>query len=265
MQAIIPPQVTLATINREAYILFGAGAAVAWQMALPGVGRGVAAHSQTLQRPLARLRATLAFLYAVSIGDKTDRDAIAAHINRAHRGVKGNGYNAFDPELQLWVAATLYQGALQMYELFVGQVPVASRQSLYRQAWAFGRTLQVRDEQWPPTVGAFDQWWQQQQAVLSVEPAPRQYLQALLDGRHASWWLRPALPLQSFATRALLPEQLRHAYGLAWDSRDEQRWQRFKRWAPRLYWKIPAFIRHCPARYYLKQLRRQSAASKHPD
>jgi len=37
---------TLADINREAYIYFGAGATVAWQMAMPGVGRGVTRHSQ---------------------------------------------------------------------------------------------------------------------------------------------------------------------------------------------------------------------------
>src|SRR5690606_7209061 len=60
--------VTLADINREAYILFAAGATVAWQMARPGVGRGVARHSRTLERPLDRLHATMAYVYAVTLG-----------------------------------------------------------------------------------------------------------------------------------------------------------------------------------------------------
>lgn len=257
MQAIIPPPVTLASINREAYIYLGAGAAVAWQLALPGVGRGVARHSQTLQRPLSRLRATMAYIYAVSLGTDADRAAIANHVNRAHRPVQGEGYSAFDRDLQLWVAATLYQGALQMHEWFVGPVPLASREPLYRLAWTFGRVLQVRDTQWPPNHQAFTQWWQAQQARLAVEPEVRDYLHALLDGRHAPWYLKPALPLQSFVTRALLPEHLRQLFALPWSGRDQRRWQRLQHWAPRLYWKLPAWLRHWPANHYLRKLRQQ--------
>jgi hypothetical protein len=84
-----PPR--LADINREAYLYAGAGATVAWQLALPGVGRGVARHSTTLDRPLQRLQATMAYVYAVSLGNEADRAAIAAHVNRAHRPVRGEG------------------------------------------------------------------------------------------------------------------------------------------------------------------------------
>ncbi|AOH37229.1 oxygenase MpaB family protein [Luteimonas sp. JM171] len=80
-----PNRVTLAHINREAYIYFGAGATVAWQMAMPGVGRGVANHSTTLERPLERLRATMAYVYAVSLGSDAQRAAIARHVNRGKR------------------------------------------------------------------------------------------------------------------------------------------------------------------------------------
>lgn len=162
MREASPAPVSLATINREAYIYLGAGAAVAWQMALPGVGHGVTRHSQTLQRPLSRLRATMAYLYAVSLGSDADRARIAEHVNRAHRDVQGPGYNAFDRDLQLWVAATLYQGAVQMYVLFVGPVPEHSREALYQQSKAYGHTLQVRNGQWPDDADAFDAWWQAQ-------------------------------------------------------------------------------------------------------
>lgn len=80
-----PNRVTLAHINREAYIYFGAGATVVWQMAMPGVGRGVANHSTTLERPLERLRATMAYVYAVSLGSDAQRAAIARHVNRGKR------------------------------------------------------------------------------------------------------------------------------------------------------------------------------------
>ena len=250
------PARTLADINREAYIYFGAGATVAWQMAMPGVGRGVARHSQTLRRPLDRLRATMAYVYAVTLGTDADRARIARHVNRAHGPVRGDGYSAFDTDLQLWVAATLYRGALDVHALFVGPVAPEHRNSLYRQAWAFGRTLQVEDAQWPQDVDAFDRWWQARLETLAVDAEVRGYMHAVLAGGHAPWYLRPAMPLQRFATRGLLPPRLRALFGLAWSDRDERRWQRFRRWAPRLYWMVPRILRHWPAKYYLAQLRR---------
>lgn len=248
------PRVTLASINREAYIYFGAGATVAWQMANPGVGRGVATHSSTLERPLERLRATMAYVYAVTLGTEGQRKAIARHVNRAHAPVKGPGYNAFDPGLQLWVAATLYRGALDVYRLFVGPVPEADRERLYREARRFGSTLQVDDGQWPADVDAFDRWWDAQVERLSVDDQVRAYMHAVLDGRHAPWYLRPAMPLQRFATRGLLPPRLRSLFAMDWSARDARRWERFTRWAPRLYWKIPRVLRHWPAKYYLRQI-----------
>lgn len=254
-----PTPVRLADINIESYIYFGAGAAVAWQLADPGVGRGVARHSQTLQRPHARLRATMRYIYAVSLGTDEDRAAIARHVNRAHVPVQGEGYSAFDRHLQLWVAATLYRGGLDMYELFVGPVPAASREPLYREAWAFGRTLQVADAQWPATADAFDAWWERRQSELHVDAEVRAYLHAVLRNG-APWYLRPALPLQAFVTRALLPTHVREMFELPWTAQDERRWQHFRRWAPRLYWLQPRWLRHLPARYFLKKARRAGAS-----
>lgn len=251
-----PP--TLATINREAYIYSGAGVTVAWQLANPDVGRGVARHSRTLDHPLQRLRATMSYVYAVTLGTGVDRATIARHVNHAHRPVSGPGYNAFDRDLQLWVAATLYRGAVDVYELFVGPLPAHAREALYREGWAFGRTLQVRDAQWPADSVGFDRWWQAQEAGLTVDDEVRAYFQAVLRGGQAPWYLKPALPLQRFVTRGLMTPRLRELFGLAWSTRDERNWQRFRRWAPRVYWAMPHWLRHWPARHYLAHLRRMA-------
>lgn len=251
---------TLAGINREAYIYFGAGATVAWQMARPGVGRGVAEHSRTLERPLDRLHATMAYVYAVTLGDDADRARIARHVNRVHAPVRGDGYSAFDPDLQLWVAATLYRGALDVHALFDGPVPAHEREALYRDAWGFGRTLQVRDGQWPADADAFEHWWTVQVERLSVDDQVRAYMQAVLRGGNAPWYLRPLMPLQGFVTRGLLPPRVRELFDLPWNARDERRWRRFKRYAPRLYWAMPRVLRHWPARYFLGRLRSRQAS-----
>lgn len=247
----------LADITREAYIYFGAGATVAWQMADPGVGHGVAEHSLTLQQPLQRLRATMHYIYAVTLGSDADRDAVARMVNRAHAPVRSPRYSAFDPQLQLWVAATLYRGAEDLYRLFVGPLDLATRERIYRQAWAYGRTLQVDDAQWPPDTAAFDAWWDARVAQLQVDAPVRAYMQAVLQSRRAPWFTRLALPLQRFVTRGLLPGVLREAFGLRWSVRDERRWQWFRRWAPRMYWALPAWLRQLPARCGLRDLRQR--------
>lgn len=244
----------LADISREAYVYFGAGAAVAWQLAMPGVGRGVVDHSRTLHRPLSRLHGSMSFVYAVTVGDDKDRAAVARHVNRAHAPVRGPGCSAFDPDLQLWVGATLYRGALDLHELFVGPVPPDRRDALYRDAWAYGRTLQVDDNRWPPTADAFDAWWESRLAALSVDDDVRAYLHAVLHGG-APWFLRPLMPLQRFVTAGLLPPQLRAMYGLAWTARHERMWRHFRRWAPPTYWLAPRWMRHLPAHVVLRALR----------
>lgn len=249
----------LADIAREAYVYFGAGAAVAWQMAEPGVGRGVVRHSRALDRPLDRLHGTMAYVYAVALGDAADRASIARHVDRAHAPVRGPGYSAFDRDLQLWVAATLYRGALDVHELFAGPVPPTDRDALYREAWAYGRTLQVRDGQWPATAEAFDAWWAQRAASLSVDDEVRAYVRAVLDGSGLPWWLRLLMPLQRLATAGLLPPSLRMQYGIDWTPAHARRWETFRRWAPRLHRATPAIIRHLPARYFLWRWRRGQA------
>lgn len=246
----------LADIAREAYIYFGAGAAVAWQMADPGVGRGVARRSRTLERPLDRLHGTMAYVYAVALGDDADRAAIARHVDRVHAPVRGPGYSAFDRDLQLWVAATLYRGALDVHELFVGPVPAGDREALYREAWAYGRTLQVRDAQWPATADAFEAWWTERTAALAVDDAVRAYVGAVLRGGGLPWWLRPLMPMQRLATAGLLPPSLRALYGLDWTAAQARRWRAFTRWAPPVYRAVPAVLRHLPARYFLWRWRR---------
>ena len=54
-----PGSVDLADFVGESMLLLGAGATVLLQLALRGVGHGVADHSTTLVRPLDRLRTTM--------------------------------------------------------------------------------------------------------------------------------------------------------------------------------------------------------------
>ncbi|WP_156665624.1 oxygenase MpaB family protein, partial [Rhodococcus phenolicus] len=106
----IPPgSVNLEDFVGESMLLLGAGATVLLQLAEPGVG----------------LRTTMTYVYAVTLGTEDEKKAIVRLVNKAHVPVRAESYNAFDPELQLWVAATLYRNGLGMYERFFGKLSEA--------------------------------------------------------------------------------------------------------------------------------------------
>ena len=68
-------------------------------------------------------------------------------------------YNAFDTDLQLWVAACLYKGAEDIFRLLRPEPDPASLDVIYHYGRHLGTTLQVTDEMWPaaaprsPSIG----------------------------------------------------------------------------------------------------------------
>jgi uncharacterized protein (DUF2236 family) len=251
--------IRLADITQEAYIYLGAGAAVVLQLAHPGVGQGVVDHSYTLRRPVDRLRTTMTFIYAVTLGTAEERQYVARYVNQAHGPVRSPSYNAFDPDLQRWVAATLFKGALTLCEMFDHPLTPADADALCREAAVYGTTLQMPADLWPRDMAAFDAYWTRSLAEFTVNDDVRRYIHALLRAEGAPWWIRALMPLQSFATRGLLPDEIRRAFDLPWTPRDARRWARFVRYAPKIYRCVPAALRRLPAAWVLRGFRRRMA------
>src|SRR4030081_3877478 len=84
----------LGRVNAEAMLLLGGGRALLMQLAHPAVAAGVDEHSDFRQRPLRRLWRTLTRTYQLALGEEAEVRAAAAAINRAHRSVRGSGYDA---------------------------------------------------------------------------------------------------------------------------------------------------------------------------
>ncbi len=257
VQADGSPVLTVADYIDEAYVFLGAGAAVLLQMAMPGVGHGVADHSDTLSDPLGRLRTTMSYIYAVSIGTDAERKAIVEMVNKAHIPVRGEGYNAFDPKLQLWVAATLYHGGIDLHERLHGPMDPASAEAIYRESQAYGTALQVRDEMWPEDLAGFREYWDSTVAELAVDGKVLAYARNLLKGGSAPWYIRIGMPLNRLVTTGLLPEQVRRAYRLKWSRPRQLLFDTLFRVIRVVYPWIPRAVRTLPARYYLNDLRKR--------
>jgi uncharacterized protein (DUF2236 family) len=253
----------LADFVAEAALLLGAGSAVMYQLARKEVGLGVVEHSSTLDRPLDRLRTTLTYVYVMALGTEEERRSVAAMVDRQHGPVRSVGrYSAFDPELQLWVAATLARTGETLRDRVFGPMDPATRERVYRDSWVLGTALQVTPEMWPRTRANFEDYWQASLARLAPDPAVQAYARRLLSTRAAPLVARPAQPLQSLVTRGNLDARTREVLGLPWSARDQVRYDAFWRVFPPAYRRIPRGVRQLPAGFVLAGLRRRRAAGR---
>lgn len=213
----------------------GAAANVVMQMAHPGVGYGVAESrvesGALMKHPWKRARTTTQYLAVAILGTEEERNALREAINVAHRQVRSEPgapvkYNAFDRKLQLWVAACLFIGFEDTYQLLNGRMNDEQREAFYATTSTLGTTLQVTEDQWPPTRAAFDEYWVRacQDAVL--DDFVRDYLDALLNLRMIHWYLRiPFRGLLKFLTTGFLAPHFREQMGLRWTAADQRRFE----------------------------------------
>ena len=123
---------------------------VIMQLSLPGVGYGVLESpvdsGNVYKHPFKRARTTGTYLAAATLGTDADRALIRDEVDRVHALVRSKkssplSYNAFDPRLQLWVAACLYRYFIDQHEFLYGPLDDESADAIYRDASKLGTTL----------------------------------------------------------------------------------------------------------------------------
>lgn len=213
---------------------FAAGAAnVVMQLSRPQVGHGVVESrvepGSLMHHPWKRARTTFSYLAVAILGTEEDRLAFRAAVNGAHRQVRSTlespvHYNAFDRDLQMWVAACLYVGLEDTYQLLRGTLTPQQAEIFYRSGFTLGTTLQVREEQWPATRAEFDDYWNTACELVIMDDAVRGYLRQLIGLRMVNGMLRPgSVSLLRFLTTGFLAPVFRDALGMPW-SDAQQRW-----------------------------------------
>jgi uncharacterized protein (DUF2236 family) len=209
-----------------------AGAAnVIMQLALPGVGYGVlesrVESGRVDRHPIKRARTTFTYLAVASRGTEKQKQAFRRAVNRAHAQVYSTdespvAYNAFDPDLQLWVGACLYKGGVDVYRTFVGEMDDETADQHYRDGMALATMLQVPEQMWPPDRAAFDRYWQKSLDSVHIDDTVREYLYPIAVSRMKGFRL-PG-PVQQFneslallITTGFLPQRFRDEMKLEWN------------------------------------------------
>jgi uncharacterized protein (DUF2236 family) len=242
----------LAEIGDEAVLLAGGGRAILLQLANPAVGHAVADHSNFAADPLRRLRNTLTFVYALVYGTPHQKARMTAMVNAAHVPVRSASYDANDAALQLWVAATLYDTAMQLHELTFGPLAESDADEVYREYAIVGTALGMPAALWPTDRAAFRVYFDAQVATLVVDERVLAVSRTLLWPATGPGWMRAAMPLVRLVTAGLLPESLRQAYRLPLSRR---RYRSVMRWTARVYPHLPRRLRTWPRRHYLSRIR----------
>ena len=248
----------------ESLLLAGGGRAILLQLANPGVGHGVAEHSDFVERPLSRLHGTMTYLYAIVFGTPSEVAHVRRVVGRAHRPVHDGGsssvrYDAFDPGLQLWVAATVYQSAITMFELCFGPLPDEAADRIHRQYAVLGTELQVPEGMWPADRAAFRAYWDERIAMLEPTSDARRVARTLLDGRGAPPAVRAVMPLVALVTAGLLPPRIRAGFGMRWDARLVRRCRRLLAPVLAVYRVLPRIAREAPRSVITRRYRRRAA------
>jgi uncharacterized protein (DUF2236 family) len=217
-------------LNREAMLLLGAGPrALLLQLAHPAVAAGVADHSDFQTDPWRRLAGTLRSFLTIVYGTTGAARAEIRRLNALHRGISGPGYAARDPELALWVHATLIDSTIAVADAWLAPLSAERRAAFYAETRQVGRAFGVPDTMLPADLEAFDEYVA---AMLGpggpvrVSAVARELAGVVLRpplGPLAPWLA--AVPADLYAwtlwpSVGLLPASVRGEYGLAWGPRE---------------------------------------------
>jgi uncharacterized protein (DUF2236 family) len=207
----------------------GGGPAVLLQVAHPLVAAGVVQYSDYRRDLWHRLGRTLRALYLVTYGSKAEADRAAEAVRIVHGRVRGTTtaqlgrfppgttYSAEDPELMLWVHATLVEASLAVYQRFVERLSPPDQERYYDEMALVARLFGTPPSVLPPTLADFREYFAAQIAsdTIAVTAPAREVAEVILRAPLPAP-MRVLVPAHRLATAGLLPARLRAEYGLSW-------------------------------------------------
>ena len=174
-----------------------------------------------------------------------------------HRKVRGQvfdgiggarTYSAFEPELLLWVLATLITAALNGYELIYGELPIARKEAFYRDMCRFGTFFGVTESLSPKDWPAFDAYYSSMVdgELLASHPICGELARAVIHPRDTvgAAVLGRAI---DFVVIETLPPKVRERLGLISTISSRLCMRLARRALPRIFPALPSKVRFYPS------------------
>jgi uncharacterized protein (DUF2236 family) len=269
------------TVDRELALFLGGPRALLLQIAHPAVAAAVEAHSDFRADPLGRLSRTLDSVFAIVFGDRAAARETAARVVRRHGPVRGTigeksvspwsgrEYHAQNPELLLWVHATLVDTALFVFETVVRDLERHEAERYYQESCVVGEMLGLPRTVLPADLRAFREYFRsivegptlhvgriaRTQKSDLVRLQPSYGFTSIYGPEWGRRWGRTIdrAPLRrvygtvlDVVAAGMLPARVREAYGFRWRRRDRLAYRTLLRSLRVTVPRLPAELRFVP-------------------
>lgn len=226
---------TLRQLHRERLVLFSGVRALLMQACDPLAVVGFQRHSIVFDNPQLRLQRTDEWMSRIYFGTVEEAEEAGQTVQAMHRRVKGKTpadygpipkgtpYDATDPELGVWVLATLADSAVVYYERIFGALSPEERERYWSEYRQVGELLGLPADSMPATYADLKDYVSRRLTDGSLwisddrrEQAERMILDPPFEG-----WMRAALiPVTEtirLVSTGLLPPEVRRMFGFSWD------------------------------------------------
>ena len=222
-------------LHRERLVLFSGVRALLMQACDPLAVVGFRRHSIIFDDPQARLLRTDERMSRIYFGSREEAAETGRVVQAMHRRVrgrtpadygpvpKGTPYDATDPELGLWVLATLADSALVYHERIFGGLDAKDRERYWREYRRVGELLGLPPDAMPATHAGLREYvdGRLRDGSLWISEERREQAVAMILEPPYTGLLRAAVIPVTETIRlisvGLLPPQIRRLFGFGWD------------------------------------------------
>jgi uncharacterized protein (DUF2236 family) len=218
-------------VHRESVVGLAGPRTLLLQATHPVAFAGFFAHTGALDEPYERLSRTARTMDAIMFGPRAEADRLTRRVRAMHRRVRGElaapagrfpagtPYAADDPELLLWILATIVDSSLLVYDKYVARLSRDERDAYWQDYRLIGTLFGLREAEMPADIDGFDAYMADMLASgdLHITPEARKLALQIVMRPPVPLHLRPLLELANQITVGLLPADIRRGYGLRWD------------------------------------------------
>jgi uncharacterized protein (DUF2236 family) len=222
-------------LHRERLVLFSGVRALLMQACDPLGVVGFQRHSVIFDESQVRLQRTDERMSRIYFGAPEEAEETGRIVRAMHRRVrgktpadygpiaKGTPYDASDPQLGLWVLATLADSALVYYERIFGSLTAPERERYWSEYQQVGELLGLPLDSMPGTYAALEDYIEGRLGDGSLwisDERREQAIRMVLEPPFSGWQRAAVIPVTEtikLISTGLLPAQVRRLLGFSWD------------------------------------------------
>jgi len=244
-------------IYRMPLLAIGGFRALLLQVAHPAVADGVHQFSDFKNDYIGRAERTFSSMIKIYFGDRNTAIKSAMKLHKMHGMIRGNislvkngenidsKYCASDPDLLLWILATMIDTTIVIYEKIIASLTATEKNNYYQECRQTAMLMGIPEDMWPPDLDAFYHYYNAMLDgnILRVDSKAIELSKAIFNVPLISSYLA-----RSFAA-GFLSQRFQSAYKLSFSKQDEIRISWLLRLIRGVFFMIPKPLRYAPPYY----------------